>query len=237
MAGVIIFQGMKIGFAVGDLSISLNETGELNSKAVLSTAYNVVPIWLKIAHDNLKASKKASETIINRWSENPEERKQLLMSELAPSMQVFVSCGISLDGLYDILRPYANISPRDIKAWRKNKTARYKQAIEIIRRIFKLKGKTLSDFGECIKQIFDYRDKAVHPSLELHRACIRSDISVAVDWKFVTYRYLNAKLCLTNTINMIVYLYKYKSGINEVDASIVNIINALEELKVVIRNE
>jgi len=236
MSGVLIFQGMKVGFLAGDLTISLNENGEISAKAILSTAYNVVPIWLKIAHDNLKAAKKASETIATKWSLNAEEQKQQLISELASSMQVFVSCGISLDALYDTLRPHANISVQEITAWRNNKTARYKQLIEIIRRIYKIKSDALNDFRECIKQIFKYRDKAVHPSLELQHACTRPDIPVGVDWKFSAYRYSNAKWCLTNTINMIVYLYEHKSGLEEVDNSLSNIIDALEELQVVSRN-
>jgi len=236
MSGVLIFQGMKVGFLAGDLTISLNENGDISAKAILSTAYNVVPVWLKIAHDNLKAAKKVSETIATQWSENAEEQKQQLMSELAPSMQVFVSCGISLDALYDTLRPHANISDQEITAWRNNKTARYKQVIEIIRRIYKINSDALNDFRECIKQIFKYRDKAVHPSLELQQVCTRPDIPVGVDWKFSAYRYSNAKWCLTNTINMIVYLYEHKSGLEEVDNSLSNIIDALEKLQVVSRN-
>ena len=236
MSGVLVFQGMKVGVLAGDLTISLNENGEISTKVILSTAYNVVPIWLKIAHDNLKESKKASETIASHWSENAEEQKQQLISELAPSMQVFVACGIALDALYDTLRPHANISDQDITAWRNNNTARYKQVIEVIRRIYKIEHDTLNLFRECIKQIFKFRDKAVHPSLELQQACTRSDIPVAVDWKFSAYRYSNAKWCLTNTINMIVYLYEHKSGLEEVDNSVSNIIDALEELQVVSRN-
>lgn len=77
---------------------------------------------------------------------------------------------------------------------------------------------------------------AVHPSLELKNACSRPDISVGVDWKFSAYRYSNAVWCLTSTINMIVYLYEHRSGREEADKSISNIIEALEELNVVHKN-
>ena len=77
---------------------------------------------------------------------------------------------------------------------------------------------------------------AVHPSLELKNACARPDIQVGVDWKFSAYRFSTAEVCLTNTINMIVYLYEHKSGIDDVDQSFSNIIEALEELKVVHRS-
>ncbi|MDQ6950704.1 MAG: hypothetical protein Q9M26_03470 [Mariprofundales bacterium] len=231
--GVLIFKGMKVGVLPGDFSISVNKSGEHESKLILSTAYNVVPLWLRIAHDSLKQSKIASESVTEMWDENTDNQKELLMAELAPSMQVFVSCGIGLDALHDTLRPYAKISLQEIEAWRKNKTSRAKQIVEILRRTHKLQSDVLSNFSKCISQIIKYRDTAVHPSLELKNACTRPDVQVGVDWKFSAYRFSNAEWCLTNTINMVVYLYEHKSGTKEVDESISNIVDTLEELKVV----
>ena len=150
-------------------------------------------------------------------------------------MQVFVSCGIALDALYDTLRPFARISEQDIEAWRNNKTSRAKQIGEIFRRTHKLNSQILKDFRRCIEHIIKYRDKAVHPSLELQNACERPDIHVGVDWKFAAYRFSNAESCMTNTINMIVYLHENGSGIKEVDNSLLNIVEALLELGVVQR--
>lgn len=52
---------------------------------------------------------------MKRWDNaNDSEKKGLLITELEPSLQVFVSCGIALDALYDQLRPYAKLSQDDI---------------------------------------------------------------------------------------------------------------------------
>jgi len=234
--GVLIFKGMKVGVLPGDFTISLNESGKQESKLILSTAYNVIPLWLKAGHDHLKNAKSASEKISENWSEDTDQQKALLVSELTPSIQVFVSCGIALDALYDTLRPFAKIKDEDIRAWKDNGTSRGKQIVEVIRRVFKLNGDTLKTFRDFVVQVIKYRDLAVHPSLELKNACSRPDIAVSVDWKFSAYRYSNAVWCLTNTINMIVYLYEHKIGERDVDESISNIIDALEELNVVHRN-
>jgi hypothetical protein len=53
-SGVLVFEGMTVGILPGDLKISLDESGSVNSKAILSTAYNVLPIWLSIASDQLR---------------------------------------------------------------------------------------------------------------------------------------------------------------------------------------
>ncbi len=234
--GVLIFKGMQIGILPGDFTISLNENGEQDPKLILSTAYNVVPLWLKIGHDNLKLAKNASSEISEKWSDDADIQKELLLKELAPAMQVFVSCGIALDALYDTVRPYSKLTQQEIEAWRTNKTSRAKQIIEVLRRTHKLKGDTLKSFEGCVGQVIKHRDLAVHPSTELKNSCSRPDIPVGVDWKFSAYRFSNAEWCLNNTVNMIVYLYENKSGVAEVDNSLANIIDALEELKVVKRN-
>ena len=54
--GVLVFEGMKVGVLDGDLSVSVNEHGKLDSKLILSSSYNVLPIWLLIAYENIVLS-------------------------------------------------------------------------------------------------------------------------------------------------------------------------------------
>jgi len=231
--GVLIFKGMTAGFLPDDLVISIDNKEE--SKAILSTSYNVIPIWLKIGYDSLKESKIASENISAKWNDNPELQKELLMAELASSMQVAVACGIALDALYDTLNSFYEVPLETIERWRTNRSSRAKKIIEVIKLTYKPKPHILKNFSACIKEIMKFRDLAVHPSLELKNSVYRDDIHVGVDWKFSTYQYLNVKRFLTNTIHMIDYLHEHKSGIPEVDASISNVIEAIEELKIVKR--
>lgn len=232
--GVLIFEGMKVGFLPGDMQISIDKAGIPKSHAILSTAYNVLPIWIRIAHDNLKQSKNASIGIPNNWNKlNDEKRKELLIAELEPSLQVFVSCGIVLDCLYDQLREYAKITDDEIKKWRENKTSRDKQIAEVIRRVFNLKPKIFKNIAQNIREIIKYRDLAVHPSHELKNACNRPDIPVGVDWKFSVYRYSNSEKCYTATIEIVKYLFKIGNKNDKVTTLINNIFKALRELKVI----
>jgi hypothetical protein len=59
---------------------------------------------------------------------------------------------------------------------------------------------------------------------------------VAVDWKFSAYRFTNAEVCFNNTVKLVAYLYENGSISTKVDESLSNIIEALEELKVVQRS-
>ncbi len=232
-SGVLIFQGMTVGVLPGDLQISADDAGDINSKLILSTSYNVIPIWLHIANNHFISARAASEALKNQWNEDVEKQKSLLMSELAPSMQTIVSCGIALDALYDILRPYAKLSQKDMDAWKSKGTSRGAQISEIIRRVYKIKGETFKAFKKNITEIIKFRDMAVHPASELKNAITRPDISVGVDWKFSAYKYTNASNCFESTMKMFIYLYENKSKQESVNINIENIFLALQELGVV----
>ncbi len=233
---VLIFEGMKVGILDGDFTIQVNESGQPFSNLVLSTSYNVLPIWLRIAHNNIVLAHEANKNVKNNWDENPINQKSLLIHELTSSIQVFISCGISLDSLYDQLRPYAKITQNDIDTWKENRTKRASQICEVIRRVYKLNNETSKGFRTNIKSIIDYRDKAVHPDNSIKRACNRPDIPVGVDWRFSAYRYENAAICYRRTMEMLIYLHENKSGIIQVDEEIELIFKTLIELGLVLKN-
>lgn len=228
--GILLFKGMKCGILDGDFSISTDDHGNFQSKCILSTSYNVIPVWLRIAYDNVCLARSASEKIQNEWCEDSEIQKKLLISELTPSIQVFVSCGIVLDAMFDQLKKFAKISDEESSAWKKNGTKRASQIFEVIKRVFKLKGEFVKAFQENITNIIDYRNEIVHPSHRIRQTCTRPDIPVGVDWRFSAYRYCNAETCYLRTMEMLSFLYQTKSGISSIDGEMENIFEALQEL-------
>ena len=234
--GVLIFKGMSIGILPGDFEISLNDSGQSASKLVLSTAYNVIPLWLKIAKDRLNDAKCASEDIASNWSSDADHQKAMLIAELAPSMEVVVSCGIALDSLYDMLRPYAKLSEADINRWKVNRTGRGAQIFEVVRRVLKPENKHVKEFKKAITDIIKFRDMAVHPTLELKNALSRPDLDVAVDWKFSAYRFSNAWACFNTTTQVLLFAHQREHLDERLVVAFKNIFEALEELGVVRTN-
>lgn len=231
--GVLVFKGMKVGVLDGDFTMSLDEHGKMDSKLILSTSYNVLPLWLRIAYENILLAHKASKAIGKNWCEDTEKQKALLFTELTPSIQVFVACGTAFDALYEQLKPFAHIIQSDIEAWKIKRTSRSAQIAEVIRRVYKLDNTTFKAFKQNIKSFMDLRDQAVHPSHEIKRTCTRPDIPVGVDWRFSAYRYSNALICYRTTMNMFVHLYEKGSKEKEVNENMENIFEALKELKLV----
>jgi len=234
-SGVLVFKGMRVGVQDGDLTIEEDESGAASGKLILSTAYSVLPLWLRVADDELRYAKTAAEAVASRWSSDDEINRELLVAELEPSMQVAVACGIALDAMYDQLRPYAKLTNSEIQKMRDNKTKRAAHITEIIRRVYKIDRKKLPDLTQKVESVISYRDRAVHPSFKLERTCTRPDIPVGVDWKFSLYRYSNAKQCLVTTMTVFLHLYEKKSGTREVDEEMERIVAALEQLNLIQR--
>lgn len=233
---ILIFEGMKSGIQDGDFIISCDEDGNVDSNLILSTSYNILPIWLKIAYENLVTSHEASKEIGNKWSEDNAIQKELLLAELTPSIQVFVACGCAIDALYDQLKEYSNISENDIKKWKEKKTSRSSQIVEIIRRSYKLDNELVKAIKNNIKSIMEFRDKVVHPSNKIERTCTRPDIPVGVDWKFSAYRYSNSAAAYTMTMNLLVLLYDKKTSDQKANENMENIFKALIEMNLVSKN-
>jgi hypothetical protein len=61
--GILVFESMKIGVLPGDLTVEIDESGAPNAILILSTAYNVLPLWLRIANDQLLHAKRAAESL------------------------------------------------------------------------------------------------------------------------------------------------------------------------------
>src|ERR1700737_4344177 len=80
--GVLVFEGMRVGVLPGDLVVEVDESGAISSKVILSTAYNVLPIWLRIANDELLRARQAAEAVASGWSTRDEINRELLVAEL-----------------------------------------------------------------------------------------------------------------------------------------------------------
>ncbi len=102
--------------------------------------------------------------------------------------------------------------------------------------MYRLNNQKFKAYRDNIKSIIDFRDKAVHPDNSINQSCNRPDIPVGVDWRFSAYRYDNAIICYKRTMEMILHLCEKKSGIDQVDQEMENVVKALTELKLITKS-
>ncbi len=231
--GVLIFKGMRVGFLEGDLRIGFSEDGTIESKAILSTSFNVVPLWLRVAHDNLALARTAFQNIAAQWDDDPENQKTLLIAELAPATQTIVACAIAYDALYAQLKPLAKVDNEEMAAWKKNKTSRAARISEVLRRVFRLNGEDYKQIKKVVTETIKLRDLAVHPSHELKNALNRPDVPVGLDWRFCVYRYENAATCYNNSVKLFTFFRGNASRDKAASENIESIFEALVEMNLI----
>lgn len=202
---------MKVGFLEGDFQISIDDEGKFQSKAILSTSYNTIPLWLRISRDACLDARQYAESLKTDWPQESEEQKRLLLAELRPSMMALVGCAVAIDGIYDLIKPFAKIDKATLEGWKRRKKSRSKQVSETFRRAFGLSKEETSSLQKIVKEIFDLRDKAVHPSHQIQNAMSRADLPVGVDWRFAAYRFDNAATAYNNTIQLLHFFMSRRS--------------------------
>lgn len=138
------------------------------------------------------------------WAGTDENAKaQCLEAEFESSMQAIMAAAIAWDAVYSVLRQHVEIPPAMVERWRKGRTARYSQVAEVVQRAFALNAEGAAALRANLKEIYRYRDLAVHPSGKLRAALLHPELNVGVEWRFVYFRASNAELAVSAAAAML----------------------------------
>lgn len=204
MTGVFLNKGTRVAVPSG-IQIFLDDDGKPTGGNVnIKVHFDVVPSWIEIA---LKHLENAHRDKIDRdaaWSGGIEASKgPTLEREFQTSMQAIVASAIALDAFYSVIQPKAEVDPALIVKWRTNRTARFAQVTEVIRVAFQLKPKGTAILRSDLKQIYELRDLAVHPSGALSDPVLHPELNVGVEWRFYAFRFEHALLATRRIIQVI----------------------------------
>jgi hypothetical protein len=227
--GVFVMKGLSsIGFIHGDEpKIRIDEHGKVTLDFMMSTSFNVLPVWVRCAHEHLLSAHAAGQRIVNEWNDNTENRRQLLINELEACLQVVITCGVILDTLYGLLEPHALLTDATKQKWREKGTARYAKISHIIHSLYKISNNDGRVIRANLKSVLQFRNDAVHPSSQIKRPTTRPDISVNVDWWFGAFRYSNAAKCWETTMGILYFLIGTMSKVVRVNEIMKNIADEL----------
>lgn len=236
MPGFYIFKGIRPVILKGDLQVTVDENGAESMKVTMSSSFDVVAFWIKIAHGHLKNAKEANADLLANWGKIPDCAPEYLIKEMETSLQTIVGCAIAIDALYAVIKPHAVIDKAQYEQWRTNKTGRSVYVSEVVRRVYRLDKELFNQVRTNLKETYDWRDRAVHPSPRPEPICQREDIDVGVDWKFAYYRHKHASIVYQATVGLILQLHHIKSNISELDESLSNVVNGLLQ-EGIVKNE
>ena len=111
-------------------------------------------------------------------------------------MQAIMAAAVAWDAAYAVLLEHVEIPQSTIETWRKGRTARFTQVAEVVRRAFALEPKGASALRKNLKELYRYRDLAVHPSGKIEAPLLHPELNLGMEWRFVYFRATNAELAV-----------------------------------------
>lgn len=216
MKGIFISRGITPIIKAGDLKITQKEDGTHDMNVTLSLKFDVCPIWLKISVDHLIQAKEWNQKCQKAFKNNNDKLKsETIENEFEHSMQAMISIAIAYDSFYASIKGIVNIDKKITDTWIENRTARHTQVSETIRRGFKIKNNGTKILVNSIKEIYKFRDLAIHPLSNIDKPVLREDLNVGVEWRFACFTYFNSKLIVNEGLKRLKELFSIKGYENE----------------------
>jgi len=216
MSGIFVSKGMTFRIPDGGLSLSLGDDGKPHMGLTLQVVFDVCPSWLEISIEHLKAAKTYNALRTMAWQQNDENAKaRSFENEFKASMQAMVAASVAIDSFYASIQQRVKMDEGLIQTWRQKKTPRYSQIAETLRIAFQLTPKGLKSLRDALKQIYQFRDRAVHPSSTPSEPILHPEIKVGVEWRFVAFRYENTLPLVRVTLQIIDQLVAIGKPVNE----------------------
>lgn len=204
MPGVFISRGMTLAVPPGGITVSLGPEGFQASDLKLHVHFDVCPTWCELAVAHCAEAKSRGISRAVAWSGTNENKKgETLEREFEASMQAIMAAAIAVDAFYAVVQPHVTVPENLLRAWRDKRTARYIQITEILRRGFRLKKQGTQVLKQNLKELFRYRDLAVHPSGKIGEPILHPELDVGVEWRFAYYRAANAEALVNVATAMI----------------------------------
>jgi hypothetical protein len=207
MVGVFITKGMTVAIPPGGLRLSIGEDGTPSDTLTIHVHFDVCPTWLDVALKHLRTAKRRRTERVSAWIGTDENAKaRALEKEFESSMQAIMASAIALDAFYAGVQARINLPAALVETWRSKRTSRYIQIAEVLRRGFKIRPQPTAALRKNLREIFRYRDLAVHPSGRIDAPILHPELGVGVEWRFAYFRYENALLIVRAIVSLITEL-------------------------------
>lgn len=205
--GVFISKGTRVTILAGGLSIGFDEQGNLTSSCTLHISIDLCPHWLLIAFTHVCAAEEAHAALLEaNKADDAEAISSCLEREFVSGMQAMTAAAIAIDAFYAAVREHAPVPNDVIGTWQKNKTSRPKQISEVFRRAFPMLRRGNNNLKGIIKEIFRFRDLAVHPKSVASEAVYYPAIDKNVEWRYQAFSFSNAVMVVRLALQTVVVL-------------------------------
>ena len=161
-----------------------------------SVSVDTSRFWLQIALQNLLECESEHKTLMQFRDRDHPAAAQALEREFLSGMQSTVACAAALEAFCLMARDRAGITEK----W---KPPAYKRVVETMVRLFAVNENFSDDTEDSLRQLFRYRNDAMHPSGEYSAPVRHPDLDAATEWRFVFFRFTNANKAVAFTLYLV----------------------------------
>lgn len=205
--GIFVTKGMRVTIPKGGLTLQIDPDGKPQAELkALHLELDLCLYWLEIAVEHLATAEQANKAVQSAHKSGDSEQKaEALEAEFASGMQAITASAIAIDAFYAAVKERAAIANIDelSRTWRKKGTARYKQIAEVIKRAFSLRPEPFQALRCNLKELMNYRGKAVHPPSGASKPMMHPELNQPTEWRFVVFRFVNAKALVRFAIGLV----------------------------------
>lgn len=193
MTGIFLLAGMGLQFPAGAVVVSLGDDRmvkmEVNQALV---RLDLWPTWLEIGCLHAEQARVAGDRLKPELSDG--EKYTTLTEELQAGLVAVTAFAFAVDGFYDTLRQELGVHPHQ-STWRMNRTARHTQVTETFRFHLKLGTTFTGQLRTVVRELFEFRSRAVHPNSRFVDLSYRPQIDSGVHPHLVTFSGPQAVQC------------------------------------------
>lgn len=202
MPGIFVTAGMDLSISNINIPLDGSQIPPVTATVRLDTWQH----WLLVACDNVVLASAEEVKLHAAIAVDDDAAKgAALEAEFRPSMTALSACAFAIDAFYGTIVERFGSHP-DHAIWRKNRLARHKQIAETLRYRLKLKPTGMPTVRGFLRELFRFRDRAVHPQAKLSHPVNRADMDAAVEPRFVTFSAAHARQVLGLTVELFVSL-------------------------------
>jgi hypothetical protein len=203
--GIFITRGMRVSIA--RFTMSIGPDGKFESDIAVHASLDMCPYWLEIAVGHVVRAEERHSEVLAAWQTADEGRRaKSLEAEFESSMQAISATGIAIDAFYARVKEDVQLPPDLISRWRANGTARYKQIAEVLRRAFLMNARSAVNLRQAVKEVFKFRDFAVHPPADARAPVRYPELNTAAEWRIEAFRAHNARILCGLAISIVAQL-------------------------------
>ncbi|MGK2963755.1 MAG: hypothetical protein ACSLFK_16665 [Gemmatimonadaceae bacterium] len=204
--GVMINRGTQ--FSISGIRITVSADGNLDAGSpTFSLSLDLTSYWLEIAVSQFRDAEKHHHALLAASrSDDNDGVSRSMEAECKASMQAFAAAAIALDAFYAAVKDRTPIPADLIAIWHAKGTARYKQITEVFRRAFRMGPRSAVHLRKRIREVFKWRDRAVHPQSARTQAVLYQELSVGTEWRFVAFMAENARHAVGSALSLIAQL-------------------------------